>query len=293
MTHEEARDAMPLIVVDAEDASTRSAVLAHVAECEACRQALAEYQAAADALARSLPEIRPRPELRAKTLAAILKQPQPVAPDRPAPAETHAVQAPSRTAAPPAAHPTRAAWPQWLATAAALVAALSLGGLLFTRSELMSTRSELSAMRDQLAEWQTRVADAERNAASTRTELVTYRRALDVITSQDLLQVSLQGVTPADRAQGKAFISRSLNAVIFSARDLPALPTGRVYQLWAIAGGQPISAGVFEPDPQGRGQIVSELSLAEPPAAIAVTLEPQGGVPSPTGPKILLGTPAN
>ena len=72
-----------------------------------------------------------------------------------------------------------------------------------------------------------------------------------------------------------------------------ALPSARVYQLWAIAGGQPISAGTFVPDAQGRYELVADVpSLLERPAALAVTVEPQGGVPSPTGPKYLLGAPA-
>jgi hypothetical protein len=178
-------------------------------------------------------------------------------------------------------------WPPRLAAAAAVVAAVSVAGLL-------QTRSELAEMRTTLAVWQARVAGAERSAAASEATLVTYRRQLDVMTSDDLLLVTLSGLPPADAAQAKAFVSRSLNAIIFTARDLPPLPPARVYQLWAVAGGQAISAGTFAPDPSGRSRLVADVpSLTEPPAALAVTVEPEGGVPAPTGPKYLLGVPSN
>ena len=114
------------------------------------------------------------------------------------------------------------------------------------------------------------------------------------MTADDLLLVSLSGLPPATAAQGKAFVSRSQNAILFTARNLPALPAARVYQLWAVAGGQAISAGTFVPDPAGRTQLVADVpALTTRPDALAVTVEPEGGVPAPTGPKYLLGVPAN
>jgi anti-sigma-K factor RskA len=275
MTHDEARDVMPLYVVDADDQATRAELLAHLASCEACRQVLQEYQQAADALAQSVPQIRPRPELRARTLAAIVGD---KTPDRP-----RKVQSISRPATPPA----RSLWAPWLAVAAALVAATTTAGLL-------QTRAEVTNLRVMLITWQARVAEAERSAQASQATLATYRRQLDVMTADDLLLVSLSGLPPATAAQAKAFVSRSQNSILFTARDLPALPAARVYQLWAVAGGQAISAGTFVPDAAGRTQLVADVpALTTRPDALAVTVEPEGGVPAPTGPKYLLGVPAN
>jgi len=299
MTHEEARDAMPLFVVGADDHETRNALRAHLEDCAECRDALREFQQAADALGQTVPQIRPRPELRAQTLAAIVGTPDgrlvretdrtsgraidadtaarlPRATPTPLPSPARDMQtvAPSST------------WAPWLATAAAVLAAVSIAGL-------WQTRGQLAEMRTTLAVYQARVADAERSAQAAQATLVAYRRQLDVMSSDDLLFVSLAGVPPAAAAQARAFVSPSRNAIIFSARNLPALPAARVYQLWAIAGGQPISAGTFVPDAQGRYEFVADVpSLLERPAALAVTVEPEGGVPSPTGPKYLLGAPA-
>ena len=217
MTHEEARDLMPLFVVDADDRQTREALLAHLAGCEACREALQEFGLAADAVGQSVPQVRPRPELRARTLAAILGADHP---QSATPAQFRSPQMRSREVPAAIAVPPRAAWAPWLATAAALLAAVSIGGL-------WQTRGQLAEMRTTLALWQARVAEAERSAQTAQTTLVAYRRQLDVMSADDLLFVSLAGVPPAAGAQAKAFVSASENTIIFSARDLPALPAAR------------------------------------------------------------------
>jgi anti-sigma-K factor RskA len=74
----------------------------------------------------------------------------------------------------------------------------------------------------------------------------------------------------------------------------PAVPSGRSTQLWLIpAGRAPISVGVFAPDHPVALPLSAEL-LAQlgPTAALAVSLEPQGGSPTgqPTGAVIAKGT---
>ena len=70
---------------------------------------------------------------------------------------------------------------------------------------------------------------------------------------------------------------------------LPALPPGRVYQLWfARPGGPPISGGAFQVDGRGEALAVVVIPVAlEPARAVAVTEEPAPGSPTPTGPHLL------
>ena len=50
------------------------------------------------------------------------------------------------------------------------------------------------------------------------------------------------------------------------------------------------SAGVFSQTKSGKVQVWSaEVPAKTEPKAFAVTIEPAGGVPQPTGPKVLLG----
>jgi anti-sigma-K factor RskA len=75
------------------------------------------------------------------------------------------------------------------------------------------------------------------------------------------------------------------------AQGLPPAPEGKVYELWAIAGkGAPVPAGVFAVDAKGAGSLrVPPLQAGEDLDTFAVTLEPAGGVPAPTGSMYLVG----
>ena len=72
---------------------------------------------------------------------------------------------------------------------------------------------------------------------------------------------------------------------------LPPLPLGKSYQLWAFVGATPKPAGVFESAAGGTAVISLGAfdAAAEKPAKFAVSVEPKGGVPSPTGAVVLLG----
>ena len=63
-------------------------------------------------------------------------------------------------------------------------------------------------------------------------------------------------------------------------RTCPPLQPGRVYQVWVLTTGAPISAGFVSPDRSGRRDgrpgHVADIPL---PAGVAVSLEPAGGVP--------------
>ena len=119
------------------------------------------------------------------------------------------------------------------------------------------------------------------------------QQALDVLASPDLVRATLEGVPPAAGTRAQALLSPSRGTLVLSATGLPAPPAGRTYQLWAIVGSQAVSAGVFTPDADGLSRVIATVKFDGPPAALAVTLEPEGGVPQPTGPKVLLGVPAN
>jgi anti-sigma-K factor RskA len=78
---------------------------------------------------------------------------------------------------------------------------------------------------------------------------------------------------------------------MFTASNLPPLPTGRTYQVWVLTRQPaPIGAGLFKPDAAGRVAewFATPVDLPQP-VGMAVTVEPDGGVPSPTGAMYLVG----
>lgn len=268
MTHEEVRDALSFYASGRADAAMRERLETHLRGCPECQEALRADYHSADALGRGVDQVRPRPALRQQVIGSI-------------------AGAASQAARPDVVIERGVGRWHWLAAAAATVAIIASLGLFYARRELAEVRAELVA-------WQLRVAEAEDRAARASTEAVSQRRVVAVLTATDLLHARLSGIAPAAAARARAFVSASSGTIVFSAEGLPALPADRVYQLWAIVGTTPVSAGVFSPGADGRSQVVAQLPpLDGPPTTIAVTLEPAGGVPKPTGPIYLAGATSN
>lgn len=74
----------------------------------------------------------------------------------------------------------------------------------------------------------------------------------------------------------------------FVVANLPLLSPEQVYQLWIIRGDQPISAGIFEVDENGRIVLPVDGALAASFDAVGVSIEPAGGSESPTPDQIIL-----
>ena len=106
------------------------------------------------------------------------------------------------------------------------------------------------------------------------------------------MRIDLTGQPNAPAARARAFWSRS-RGLVFTASSLPSLPAGRVYQLWVLtAAGPPISAGLLQPDQTGALTAAFQTPPdIPPPTQLAVSDEPAGGVPAPTGTIWVAGKP--
>ena len=212
-------------------------------------------------LAQVVPQVDPPHELRARVLGSVA----------------------STSSSTAVTSPRPVAW--WLATAASL--ALAAGLTIYTaqlRTRISGLESELRDTRARANAMQQQMADAQRTATGAQT-------AVAILTAADVARVDLAGQQPVSpNASARAFWSRS-RGMVFNASNLPPLPAGRTYQLWVVTAQAAISAGVLTPDTQGS---VSEVFNTPPdipqPIAMAVTIEPTGGVPAPTGEKYLIGT---
>lgn len=112
---------------------------------------------------------------------------------------------------------------------------------------------------------------------------------LEVLKAREIKLVVMNGLEADTTAFGKIIWSNDMSEGIFHIENLPAASNEKDYQLWAIADGKPISWGVFA---VSQNNTLLKLKEDQTPAglqAFAVTLEPKGGVPQPTGPMYLLG----
>ena len=102
--------------------------------------------------------------------------------------------------------------------------------------------------------------------------------------------VVLAGLGPTPGAAGHTYINPQTRDALFYAFNLPRLHEEKTYQLWFIADGKPVSAGVFGVDERGTARVrVEKVADVKDIQAWAVTIEPRGGVPQPTGAMVLKG----
>ncbi len=114
---------------------------------------------------------------------------------------------------------------------------------------------------------------------------------VSVLAAADTMTVRLNATPAMPKAWGYVKFNPRMGMMCYSA-DLPEPPPDKVYQMWAVpATGDPVSAGVFMPAAAHNGQMpVAKVPTGMDCKWFCVTVEPKGGKPTPTGPKVLVGT---
>ncbi len=103
--------------------------------------------------------------------------------------------------------------------------------------------------------------------------------------------VHLQGDPPAPNARGVLYVRPNTHVALLHVYNLPPLPADKAYQVWLIYNGKRDSGAVFQV--RGEPEVVVLIRAPRPLAtydAIGITVEPAGGSPGPTGPRVLHGT---
>jgi anti-sigma-K factor RskA len=104
-------------------------------------------------------------------------------------------------------------------------------------------------------------------------------QALSILNDPSVKEVTFG--EPAKPAKGRVFVSGS-KGVVFIAANLPRIDRTRIFELWVIpARGNPIPAGTFRGEADSTAVYVHPGPISNA-AAIAVTVEPEGGSPQPT-----------
>ena len=89
--------------------------------------------------------------------------------------------------------------------------------------------------------------------------------------------------------QGKVFVNPN-RGVLLLASNLPPAPAGKRYEMWVIpAGGSPVPAGLFQTESNGTAVHLQKgpVNIGST-AAVAVTLEAEGGAAQPTSQILIL-----
>jgi anti-sigma-K factor RskA len=216
--------------------------------CEVCRSAVREFEAAVQTLALELPLEEPSTLVKSRLMVQA--------------ALSASGTTPQKT--------TGRSWLAWLVPVA-LAAALAL--VIFLNIGLRNQIQTLTA----------RIDDLE--AQSSRQRIV-----LAALTAPKARIVTLLGQSPNVEAQGRIFWDQAEHRWWVYVRGLPPAPAGKSYQLWFVPkSGDPISAQVFDTTSGGLADLEIPLPGNAPELKIAaVTTEPAGGKPLPSGPFVLL-----
>jgi anti-sigma-K factor RskA len=225
---------------------------AHLAGCETCRREVVEFRETATELSL-LSRTAPPPALKDSVMAAIsgvrVLPPDEVAADAvPAHGPDQVLVTPTDELA--VRRERRMTRLLTLAVAAVTVVALALGGWVVSLSQRQPSVAGMTA----------------------ETELL---RAADL---------TAYTIDLKDGGKATFLASKSLNRAMFSSRDLPALTSGRTYQLWTLAG--PLTAPTrVTPDALLGGGGTVKQWFTGPVAqsdALAISIEQAGGASAPT-----------
>src|SRR5262249_55783028 len=133
------------------------------------------------------------------------------------------------------------------------------------------------------------VSGLGRQLAAAEAKNERLAQAMAILSAPGMRPIALAALAGAPGAQGHTFLDPGSGRALFFAANLPPLAPDKTYELGFITD-KPVPAGTFAVDARGSGAV--EVDRTAPVDQIklwAVTIEPRGGVPQPTGPMVLKG----
>jgi hypothetical protein len=276
LNHDAASEALAAAALDALEAEEQAAVLAHAATCPICgpelvalRDAVANLAAAAP-MPGSATEVDTRlARARARLLARVTADRADRLLGATGPGEGEAAR--PLAIAHARGRPSLTPW-------VTLALAASLVGIAILARSRTTLERQLAAARDSVG-----------TLASTRAQLAERDSLVRRLTGPETVVVSL-AANRGPAASALMFWDRSANSWTLYARALPAPAPGKTYQVWLVTATAKISAGTFTPSPAGDAVVHATYPLERNSLrAVAVTEEPAGGVPQPTGQLVMAG----
>jgi hypothetical protein len=285
LSHDEAFALLDALAMDSLDASERDAVQAHAARCETCgpelaslREIFAQLAFAAPPAAEMDASARDRIHSRLMDRVDADGRARGVAPLRREPSPPLAISMTQERRIISSMAWRRA---EWIAAAASVLLVVSIGLLAALIRDRETVRDALKAELAQSAGTRTS-NDSLRSLIASRDSMITG------LIGRDVAVMSLTSAG-AKAPYARMFWDTARNTWILAAHNMPELRAGRTYQLWLVTKTAKISAGTFSPT-NGEAVVRATYPLARDSLeAIAVTEEPAGGVPQPTGVPIIAG----
>jgi anti-sigma-K factor RskA len=254
-TREEYFDLYALGALDGDD---RATFKSHLASCAECRAKLAEARGRMAMLALAAPTAMPPAGVKERLMRQV-------------------ATSTTRTDATPASiAPERSegVFARWWGLLLPLAGAFALAAILLWLHNGQLER-QIAALRGTIQEQASKLAQAHEEA--------------ELMSARDTVVVSL--AVQKNQPEGTArVLYNSRRGMLVYNGSLAPTTSDKSYQLWLVPmTGAPISAGVFNPVNGEMNSMMVKVPAGIAAKAFAVTLEPAGGMPAPTGPMILVG----
>ena len=252
-----------LYVLGALDADEKQAIESHLAACADCARKLASARGRVAAISFAAPRVEPSAAVKDRLLRQVRAESQ-------APS---AARGTGRDFAPP--EPPRGPAGRWLFAilAPACVALLIATVMLWRQNDRLTKQlATLDASLDQ-----------------TQKQLDYARSVAHLFEARDTITVSLAPMPGMAQGAVKVMYNGKMGMLMYDGW-IAAPPEDKSYQLWVVPmEGKPISVGVFNPATSDMAHWMSKVPEGVAPKMFAVTLEPAGGMPQPTGPMVMEG----
>ena len=162
--------------------------------------------------------------------------------------------------------------PAWakLAVAAAVFLATFAGWSFMQMTDMKNANNEAVA----------KVESMQADMAAMKSQ-ADYNQALAALfRSPSYKHVHMAGLPKSPESAVSAFWNTQTNEVLIDVQNLPAAPQGKQYQLWSIVDGKPVDIGMI--DNAFTGKVLKMKNTKAGSVAFAITLEKEGGNPTPT-----------
>jgi anti-sigma-K factor RskA len=302
LSHEEAYSELAAVALDSVPAEFSEAVREHAASCPECGPELVAMEETISQLGQMVPQramnpghgagIRSRLLMRARGEREAHSAAAPGRPDlsrgvasltglghKLSPGTQRAVDAEVKRVSPQSKRIS------FFVTGSGLLAIAASVAFIAAAVQLARVTSERNALRGKLAT--ARPGTTPPKGSSTAA--IAEDALVAAMAGPDVKIVPL--TTESSTRMGRMFWNRASNdwtMVVYSMRPPKA---GMTYQVWLVTDSAKISAGTFTPDAAGHAFMQAKYALDRNALrAVAVTEEPAGGMPLPTGPIVVEGS---
>ena len=265
MTCQERQDLIPLLALGTLESEEAQEIRAHLAGgCPACQGRMAEADAMLAMLPATLTTVAPPAQAREKLMPRV-----DAAARRNAP-----IPLPARSSG--------GGWkigPPLLGLAAGFLIA---SGIFFIR--LSNERHETVALRDRNQSVLKEAAEKDLQMNQLKSDVLMMHEAVKTVSAPTVQMVKMNGAAAQPNAHAHLFVDREGLMLLFCGDKLKSPGDKRTYELWLVSGDKKIPAGTFTPDAKGEVAMITKIPPGIGPLAkAAVTDEPAGGMPQPTG----------